>query len=233
MKARVRAVRTMALAGAGFLWAGTAACEPEPALHGSPAGGGAMPAPSATVQRPPPADTFPGSRVGLPPGPLGLGREPSPEEIAERDLDVRPDGTGLPPGSGTARAGAPVYAARCAACHGPEGHGTPAGWPLVGRNPGDAFNFNESLVHEERRTVGNYWPYATTLFDYTRRAMPADRPGSLTDDEVYALTAWILWRNGLVGEDEIMDARALPAVPMPSRDRFVPDDRARGGGDPD
>jgi cytochrome c len=159
--------------------------------------------------------------------PLGFGRALTATEIDEADIDVKPDGTGLPPGSGTVDEGAEVYAARCASCHGPDGLGTPAGWPLVGRNPGDAFDFHQSLANERRRTVGNYWPYATTLFDYTRRAMPYDAPGSLMPDEVYAVTAWILWRNRIIGHEEVMDRETLPEVLMPAHDRFIPDDRVR------
>ncbi len=159
--------------------------------------------------------------------PLGHGKDPEPEEVSRLDIDVKPDGTGLPPGSGTVDEGAEVYRARCAACHGPEGEGTPAGWPLVGRNPGDAFDFHESLDQELRRTIGNYWPYAATLFDYTRRTMPYDAPGSLTDDEVYAVTAWLLWRNRIIGPEEVMNAETLPNARMPSQDRFIPDDRPR------
>lgn len=170
-------------------------------------------------------DTLPVAASEPPTPPLGFGRVPTDEEIEEWDVTVLPDGTGLPPGSGTAEQGGPLYAARCAACHGPQGHGTPAGWPLVGRNPGDAFNFNLSLDHEMRRTVGNYWPYAPILFSYIRRSMPADRPGSLGDSEVYALTAWILWRNELIQADQVMDATTLPQVEMPARGYFVPDDR--------
>lgn len=157
--------------------------------------------------------------------PLGFGRPATPEELAALDTAIRPDGRGLPPGSGTAAVGEDVYRIHCAACHGPDGSGTPAGWPLVGRNPDDAFDFNESLEKEIRRTVGNYWPYATTLFDYTRRAMPMDRPGSLSDAEIYAVTAWMLWRNGIIAVDEVMDASTLPGVRMPAAGRFVPDDR--------
>jgi S-disulfanyl-L-cysteine oxidoreductase SoxD len=157
--------------------------------------------------------------------PLGVGRPATPEELAGLDTAIRPDGRGLPPGSGDAMVGEDVYRIHCASCHGPDGGGTPAGWPLVGRNPDDAFDFNESLEQELRRTVGNYWPYATTLFDYTRRAMPMDRPGSLSNAEVYAVTAWMLWRNGIVPVDRVLDAITLPQVRMPAAGRFVPDDR--------
>lgn len=193
-------------------------CAPEPDLEAAPAE-----APGVQVR---------GDTLGLASShpavlPLGLGSPVDSQQLAELDIDVKPDGTGLPPGSGTAAEGAPIFTARCASCHGAEGHGSLAGWPLVGRNPGDAFDFHESLEKELRRTIGNYWPHAPTLFDYTRRAMPADEPGSLTDDEVYALTAWMLWRNGLIGQEEEMNAETLPAVEMPARDRFISDDRPR------
>ena len=160
-------------------------------------------------------------------GHYGLGRAPSEEEIAAWDLDVRPDGEGLPEGSGTAAAGRLLYASRCQKCHGADGTGGPFD-PLVGRSPDDAFPF--ALDPRAKRTIGRYWPYATTIFDYTRRAMPQDRPGSLGDDEVYALTAYLLYMNGLFGEEETLDRRNLPEIIMPARDRFVPDDRQGGPG---
>lgn len=156
---------------------------------------------------------------------LGIGRSATAEEIARLDIDVRPDGKGLPPGEATAVEGAPLYAARCAACHGAEGEGTQLAAALAGRQPGDAFDFAESREGEAAKTVGSYWPYAATLFDYIRRAMPFDSPGTLTDHETYALTAWVLWRNGIIDSDAVMDAATLPAVRMPARERFVPDDR--------
>lgn len=156
---------------------------------------------------------------------LGLGRAPTPEEIAAWDIDVRPDGLGLPEGSGRVETGLALYAHRCSHCHGADGEGGPFD-RLVGRVEGDAFHF--ATDPRLPRAIGSYWPHATTLFDYTRRAMPQDRPGSLTDDEVYALTAFLLYRNGLLGEDAVLDRTTLPAIEMPARDRFVPDDR-RGG----
>ena len=156
---------------------------------------------------------------------LGLGRAATPREIAALDIDVRPDGTGLPDGSGTAAAGAGIYAARCASCHGAEGEGTPAGVLLVGRVPNDAFNFGADRSLENRKTVGSYWPYATTVYDYVNRAMPPTQPGSLAPAEVYALTAWLLWKNGIIAENERIDRNTLPAVRMPARDRFRADDR--------
>ncbi len=157
--------------------------------------------------------------------PFGFGRSATPEEIAALDIDVMPDGTGLPGGRGTVAQGAAVYAQRCAVCHGPTGTEGPND-RLVGRLPDDEFPFaNDPRV---RLTIGNYWPYATTVFDYVRRAMPFDAPGSLTGDEVYGLVAYVLFLNEIVTEDAVMDAATLPAVVMPSRDRFVPDDRVGG-----
>jgi len=155
------------------------------------------------------------------PARFGFGAAADPGRIARWDRDVGPDGVGLPPGQGTVAQGAVVYLARCAACHGVTGTEGPYD-VLVGGEPwgeGDP---------PRRRTIGNYWPYATTLFDYITRAMPQNDPGSLTADETYAVIAWLLARNGLVPDDTVLDAVALTAVRMPARDRFVPDDR-RGG----
>lgn len=157
---------------------------------------------------------------------LGLGRRASVHEIAAVDLDVNPAGVGLPAGQGTAMTGTNVYMARCASCHGMKGEGVPPSPPLVGRVPGDTFPFGTD--GRVVRTVGNYWPYATTLYDYIRRAMPIDAPASLEADEVYGVVAFILAENGIIRRDEIMNATTLPAVRMPARDRFVVDDR-RGG----
>lgn len=143
----------------------------------------------------------------------GLGVVATPEQVAGWDLSIGPDGAGLPPGAGTARAGASVYAAKCAACHGLEAAGQPND-ALAG---GHGTLTNPAPV----RTVGSYWPYATTIFDYVRRAMPITQPLSLTNDEVYALTAYLLAINGIIGEDEIMNAQTLPRVEMPNRDNFV------------
>lgn len=164
------------------------------------------------------------------PADLGIGRVATAAELAKIDVDVRADGRGLPAGSGTPATGAKIYAARCIACHGKNGEGIKQGTlqlgpKLIGRNPGDAFDFNQSTQKEANKTIGNYWPYATTLFDYIRRAMPQDRPGSLTNDEVYALTAYLLERNQIVQPSAVIDATSLPKVVMPSRDKFVRDDR--------
>jgi len=149
---------------------------------------------------------------------VGLGRPASPAEVQHENIDVRPDGQGLPDGSGVSSDGAPIFAARCAACHGASGEGTAAGPRLVDPTPFQA-GVNQP-------TIGNYWPYATTVWDYIHRAMPFDSPGSLTNDEVYALTAYLLAQNAVIGADERMDAHSLPAVKMPNQASFTaPDPR--------
>jgi cytochrome c len=154
------------------------------------------------------------------PGRLGLGRPATSADIAALDDDVRPDGTGLPAGSGTVATGAAIYADRCASCHGATGRegpyallvgdGTPLGWrigrPAKGATP---------------PTVGNLFPYATTLYDYVHRAMPWARPGSLTPEETYSLVAWMLHQNGIVPADAVLDKTSLPLVSMPARGRLV------------
>jgi S-disulfanyl-L-cysteine oxidoreductase SoxD len=157
--------------------------------------------------------------------PLGIGRAATPQDIAKIDIDVRPDGKGLPEGKGTAAEGAKIYAAKCASCHGANGQGATAD-RLVDRESGKNWDFatNPKLV----KTVGNYWPYATTLYDYTYRAMPFMQPGTLTPDETYSLVAHILALNKIVPEVAVMDRTTLPKVVMPSRDRFVVDNRKGG-----
>ena len=157
--------------------------------------------------------------------PRGIGRPATQDEIKKIDIDVMPDGRGLPEGSGSAADGAKIYAAKCASCHGKGGEGATAE-RLVATDAGKNFDFatNAKLP----RAVGNYWPYATTLYDYTYRAMPFMQPGTLTANETYALTAFILALNKIVPEDAVMDAKSLPAVKMPARDRFVIDNRKGG-----
>jgi cytochrome c len=162
-----------------------------------------------------------------PPERLGIGRPATSAEIAAWDIEIGPDGAGLPPGSATSADGAPIYAARCAVCHGKTGKEGPND-RLVGRLPNDAFPFGREAAVPH--TIGNYWPYATTVFDYIRRAMPPDAPGSLKDGEVYALTAYLLYLNEIIPADAIVDAKSLPAVKMPARDRFVVS--PRGGPSP-
>lgn len=142
-----------------------------------------------------------------------LGRPATPAEIAAIDIDIAPDGAGLPPGSGDATAGESVYQDKCAVCHGAAGQGKPAD-RLTG-------GLGTLASGKPIRTVASYWPYATTLFDYIRRAMPLNAPMSLTDDEVYALTAYLLAQDGIVPRGSVLDAASLPRVRMPNRDGFV------------
>ncbi|MGE3509373.1 MAG: c-type cytochrome [Vicinamibacterales bacterium] len=167
------------------------------------------------------------SRVADPTSPprYGLGRPATPEEIRRLDVDVMPNGRGLPDGRGSVADGAAVYAAKCASCHGPRGEGATAD-RLVATEAADTFAFGRDP--KLPRAIGNYWPYATTLYDYIARSMPLARPGSLTADEVYGLVAFLLAQNRVVGSDAVMDRATLPKVKMPARDRFVPDDRAGG-----
>jgi len=157
--------------------------------------------------------------------PLGIGRAATADEIKKIDIDVRPDGKGLPDGKGTSAEGAKIYTTKCQSCHGANGMGGSAD-RLVDRESGKNWDFatNAKLV----KTVGNYWPYATTLYDYTNRAMPFMQPGTLTSDETYSLVAYILNLNKIVADDAVMDRTTLPKVIMPSRDRFVIDNRKGG-----
>ena len=163
------------------------------------------------------------------PARYGIGRAVTSQEIAALDIDVGPDGAGLPAGKGSATEGAALYATQCAQCHGPKGEGMPPAYPpIVGRDAaGETFGFaNDAKI---AKTIGNYWPNATTLFDYLRRAMPHTAPGSLTNEQVYALTAHLLVANGILPAAAVLDSASLMAVKMPAAGHFVPDDR-RGGG---
>ena len=152
--------------------------------------------------------------------PRGLGEAPSPASVAARDDAIGPRGDELPPGHGDALAGAVVYAQQCAACHGAHGHEGPD--PVLVGGQG-------SLVGEHPlATVGSYWPYATTVFDYIRRAMPFTAPGSLSADQVYAVTAFLLHANGIIGQNDVLDREQLPRVRMPNRDGFIDDPRPAG-----
>ena len=143
-----------------------------------------------------------------------LGKPISPEDLASWDISISPDGAGLPPGSGTVRQGEAVFAAKCQACHGEKGAGTPNDRLVGGQGslPGDK---------PPVKTIGSYWPYATTLFDYIRRAMPFNESKSLTSDEVYGVVAYVLNLNGVIPESETMNAQSLPKVTMPNREGFV------------
>ena len=142
----------------------------------------------------------------------GLGQPISESDVKPWDISILPDGTGLPPGSGTPEQGARVYAEKCVACHGEAGKGGVAA-PLVGGPPIKAIN--------TPKTIANFWGYSTTVFDFIRRAMPFQQPRSLTDDEVYALTAYILAQNKLIGEKDVMNAQTLPKVTMPNQANFI------------
>jgi S-disulfanyl-L-cysteine oxidoreductase SoxD len=144
-----------------------------------------------------------------------FGQSIAPADVAPWDISIGPDGAGLPPGRGSAAQGEAVYIAKCQACHGEKAAGRP----------------NEALVGGKGslapgtppvKTVGSYWPYATTLFDYVRRAMPFQESQSLTSDEVYAVSAYILNLNGIIGANDVLDAQSLPKVRMPNRDGFIP-----------
>jgi mono/diheme cytochrome c family protein len=200
-----------ALATAGLL--GCSRPAPEPAA-----------APAGTE-----APNFAGTTATATDGPrYGLGRAATAARIAAEDIDVGTDGEGLPAGHGNVPDGAALFQAKCAMCHGPKGEGMGNVYPaLIGPAPAEgfmAFASDPALP----RTIGNYWSHATTLYDYVRRAMPLTAPGSLTNDEVYALAAYLLAENQVIPRDATLDSASLMAVKMPARERFVPDDR-RGG----
>ena len=143
-----------------------------------------------------------------------IGRAPTVDEIRGWDIDVRPDGQGLPEGKGTVAQGEKLFMDNCSSCHGEFGEGS-GRWPVLAGG-------KDSLTSDNPvKTVGSYWPYASTVFDYVRRSMPYNMPRSLPDDEVYALTAYILSLNKLIGENDVMDAKTLPQVKMPNRDNFI------------
>ncbi|WP_461537020.1 c-type cytochrome [Spongorhabdus nitratireducens] len=152
----------------------------------------------------------------------GIGQTATPEEIQAWDIAIRPDGKGLPPGTGNVEEGKTLYLQRCALCHGAEGKGG-LNDKLVGRLPSGEFPFAEPGA--PKKTIGNYWPYATTLFDYIRRTMPYQNPGSLTDSEVYSVTAYLLYLNEIIAADLQLSANNLATIKMPAVVRFVPDDR--------
>jgi S-disulfanyl-L-cysteine oxidoreductase SoxD len=142
-----------------------------------------------------------------------LGRAATPAEIAGWDIDASPSGAGLPPGHGDVRHGEAIFAAKCASCHGAHGEGKPM-VRLVG-------GIGRLRDKKPEKTVGSFWPYATTLFDYVHRAMPLNAPQSLTPEEVYAVSAYVLFLNGIVAQDTILDADTLAKIKMPNCDGFV------------
>lgn len=150
-----------------------------------------------------------------PPVRYGFGRPATAVDINPWDIDVNAEGTGLPAGQGTAVTGKAIYRTKCAACHG-----------LHGEGPQNRLVKSGSKAKE--KTIGTYWPYATTLFDYIRRSMPFNAPGSLTDQEVYQLTAYLLQANDLIDSTATINAKTLPKIIMPAKPLFVPDDRTGG-----
>jgi S-disulfanyl-L-cysteine oxidoreductase SoxD len=154
----------------------------------------------------------------------GVGRPPTPAEIRALGSPIAPDGSGLPGGSGSVAEGRAMFAARCARCHGAQGEGG-IGVRLVGGQ-------GTLRTPKPLKTVGSFWPYATTLWDYINRAMPYDEPGRLTASEVYGAVAFILHLNGIVGDAARLDAASLAAIKMPNRDGFVPDSRPDTGAAP-
>jgi cytochrome c5 len=153
-------------------------------------------------------------------GPYGFGSKATSQEIAAIDIDAMPDGRGLPPGKGSYETGKALYTAKCAACHGPDlaGIGAVGGDKLIGGRGSLASG-------KPVKTIESYWPYATTVFDFVKRAMPFDAPGSLGNDEVYAITAYVLGEANVIGKDQVIDAVTLPKVQMPNRDGFIADPR--------
>ncbi|MDB5062491.1 MAG: cytochrome class [Mucilaginibacter sp.] len=156
------------------------------------------------------------------PAKFGFGRTATAQEITAWDIDVRPDGKGLPPGQGNTEAGKAIYALKCAACHGAGGAEQPGvklpAPVLVG----------DTLAKSKPKQIGNYWPYATTIFDYIRRTMPYNLPGSLTDNEVYSLTAYLLSANKIINQETVLNAQSLPKIVMPAKKLFIIDDRKGG-----
>jgi len=153
------------------------------------------------------------------PAQFGIGRKATLAEIRKLDIDVSPDGKGLPAGSGNIQSGKLVYQAKCIACH---GNGEPTENPLLG----EALFVNH--LTEKTKTIGTYWPYATTIFDYVRRAMPYNAPGSLSNQEVYDLTAYLLYANKIIPANAVINQQTLQKVVMPAKEKYVEDDR-RGG----
>ena len=180
-------------------------------VNGAATIGAQQTAPAATTS---PRKTAPAApaRQAAPKGP-GLGKPATPAQVEAADVSIGPDGAGLPPGSGTAAQGEAVFNTKCLACHGPQGAGS-VNDRLVG---GQGTLASSAPL----KTIGSYWPYATTVFDYVRRAMPYPEPHSLTDPEAYALTAYLLSLNGIIAKDAVMDAKTLPRVEMPNRGNFI------------
>jgi cytochrome c len=149
------------------------------------------------------------------PGYKNVGRTPTPQEVQAVDIAIGTDGKELPPGSGNAKLGAQLFADKCVVCHGENQEGSAQAPALVG-GKGTLTSLRPKM------TAGSYWPFATTVFDYIRRAMPRFQEGTLNVDEVYSLTAFILYRNDIIKENDVIDAKTLPKIKMPNRDGFIP-----------
>ena len=154
---------------------------------------------------------------------FGYGREPEANEIGQWDIDIMPDGRQLPGGKGTTDDGKRIYQQKCFSCHGPEGKDG------INDQLVDRFNPNNNFANDEEltKTIGNFWPYATTLYDYINRAMPMNAPGSLSADEVYSLVAYLLYLNGIVDKDITVDAVTLPSIEMPAKELFYWSEEAK------
>ena len=154
-------------------------------------------------------------------GPFGFGKNASTADIAKIDIDVMPDGRGAPPGQGTYAEGKKVYAAQCASCHGAD-----MAKPVKGTGAAPLRGGRGTLTSgKPKKTVESYWPYASTLFDFTKRAMPFYEPGSMKDNDIYAVVAYILAEGGIIGKDTVMNAKTLANVKMPNRNGFISDPR--------
>lgn len=159
------------------------------------------------------AASIPGLTAGCYAADYGFGKPATAAEVAAWNIDIAPDGTGLPAGHGSVRDGARIYADKCASCHGADGLGKPM--------PALAGGIGTLGSPKPDKTVGSFWPYATTLYDYIHRAMPFNAPQTLSPDEVYALSAYVLYLSHLVPENAVLDAKSLPGVAMPAHDKFV------------
>ena len=157
--------------------------------------------------------------VPAPSKPLGIGREAKPEEIAGWDIDIRPDGKGLPGGKGTVKQGEPLYMERCAACHGEFGESS-GRWPILMGGGGTLAG------HDPVKSIGSYWPFASTVIDYIRRSMPFGNAQSLTNDELYAITAYVLYLNDIIKDENFeLNKNSFTSIKLPNQPNFIDDDR--------
>jgi cytochrome c len=171
---------------------------------------------SGLVAAVPANEPAPGARTAKP---LGIGRTATPAEIAGWDIDIRPDGQGLPPGRGTVKQGEAVYMQQCAACHGEFGESA-GRWPILSGGAGTLAS------HDPVKSIGSYWPYASTVIDYIRRSMPFGNAQSLSNDELYAVTAYVLFLNDIIKEENFeLNAQTFKTIRLPNEANFYDDDR--------